>query len=71
VEGGNPYGNLDKSALLEGGNPSGNLDKNALLLEASSLFNETSLNTRKCTFCLGKILVLLNQVSRLENSLNY
>ncbi|XP_065560944.1 coatomer subunit gamma-2-like [Artemia franciscana] len=46
---------------LEGGNPFGNLDKSTFLLEASSLFNETSLNTRKCTFCLGKILVLLNQ----------
>jgi hypothetical protein len=44
------------------GNPFSNLEKTSVLQEARA-FNDTSVNPRKCTQILTKILYLINQVS--------
>lgn len=48
--------------MFSGGNPFQNLDKTAILQEART-FNDTPVNPRKCTHILTKILYLINQVS--------
>lgn len=59
-----------------GGNPFSNLEKTAVLQETRT-FNETPVNARKCTHILTKILYLINQVafemksSRVSNRITY
>lgn len=47
-------------ALVGGGNPYHNVDKTAVLQEAR-VFNETPVNVKRSTLVLTKILYLLNQ----------
>ncbi|KAK3920493.1 Coatomer subunit gamma-2 [Frankliniella fusca] len=47
-----------------GGNPFENIDKTSVLQEARA-FNDTSVNPRKCTHILTKVLYLLNQGEQL------
>lgn len=47
--------------LFIGGNPFQNLEKTAVLQETRT-FNETPVNARKCTHILTKILYLISQV---------
>lgn len=47
--------------ILGGGNPFQNIEKTTVLQEAR-IFNETSVNPRKCTPILSKLLYMLNQV---------
>lgn len=47
--------------FVGGGNPFSNLEKTAVLQETRT-FNETPVNARKCTHILTKILYLINQV---------
>ncbi|KAK6645327.1 hypothetical protein RUM43_001603 [Polyplax serrata] len=47
-----------------GGNPFANIEKTAVLQEAR-IFNDTPINPRKCTHTLTKILYLLNQGEQL------
>lgn len=48
-----------------GGNPFQNIEKTTVLQEAR-IFNETTVNPKKCTHILTKLLYLLNQVPKLE-----
>lgn len=50
---------------ISGGNPFQNLDKTAILQEART-FNDTPVNPRKCTHILTKILYLINQVGLMD-----
>lgn len=52
-----------KFKITEGGNLFQNLEKTTVLQEAR-IFNETTVNPRKCTPILTKLLYLINQVSR-------
>jgi hypothetical protein len=45
-----------------GGNPFQNIEKTTVLQEAR-VFNDTTVNPRKCTHILTKLLYLLNQVN--------
>ncbi|KAK7588230.1 hypothetical protein V9T40_005475 [Parthenolecanium corni] len=54
----------DKKEDEDGGNPFQNLDKTAILQEART-FNDTPVNPRKCTHILTKILYLINQGEQL------
>ena len=47
--------------FLGGGNPFQNIEKTTVLQEAR-VFNDTTINNRKCTHILTKLLYLLNQV---------
>lgn len=49
--------------IVGGGNPFQNIEKTTVLQEAR-IFNETSVNPRKCTPILTKLLYMLNQVKQ-------
>ena len=55
----------DKKDEEDGVNPFVNLDKATVLQEART-FNETPINTRKCTTILTKIIFILNQGTKAE-----
>lgn len=57
----NPSTDCNVCLFSGGGNPFSNLEKTAVLQETRT-FNETPVNARKCTHILTKILYLINQV---------